>query len=352
MEDILEPELVWVDGRCYRCCDSSAWCQENELQSYVEEAYEPDYGSNDEESCDASIEIVPVRGDRLEHRFYVNSNFYRFIIGSKGATLKRLETDTNTVITVPRQGQNGDIIITGANRRDIFSARTRIDLLIETSRSKLEFTHFISIPANFDEVKGNFKKFKDDILENCGIGARGIQEEIFQKPEKLHLTIIMLVLLDEEDRTKAVEALNTCKTDIVMPILNKNGPIEVEYRGVEIMNDDPREVEILYIKVHDESGCLQQISNKIADYFIDEGLTRRQYDRVKLHMTAMNTHFLLDETQEYQKRGTFDASYVLETHENTYFGKALLTEIHLSLKHSKSVKNGYYLASSKIVFDD
>lgn len=96
------------------------------------------------------------------------------------------------------------------------AARRRIDILIETSRSKLEFTHFISIPGNSDEIKGNFKKFKDEVLSNYSTGVRGLKEDIFQKPEKLHLTLIMLVLLDEEDRKKAAETLETCKEQIVM----------------------------------------------------------------------------------------------------------------------------------------
>lgn len=72
MMDILEPKLVWVEGRCYRFCDESAWSQGKELGSYQEETYEPDYGSNDEESCDASIEIVRFRGNRYKHSFHVN----------------------------------------------------------------------------------------------------------------------------------------------------------------------------------------------------------------------------------------------------------------------------------------
>lgn len=96
------------------------------------------------------------------------------------------------------------------------AARRKIDILIETSRSKLEFTHFISIPGNSDEVKENFEKFKREVLKNCNTGVRGVKEEIFQKPERLHLTLIMLVLLDEEDRTKAIEALEICKQQIIM----------------------------------------------------------------------------------------------------------------------------------------
>ena len=37
------------------------------------------------------------------------------------------------------------------------------------------------------------------------------------------------------------------------------------------MNDDPSEVEVLYIQAHDRSGCLQKISDDIANYFVDKG---------------------------------------------------------------------------------
>ena len=37
------------------------------------------------------------------------------------------------------------------------------------------------------------------------------------------------------------------------------------------MNDDPSQVDVLFIKANDNSGCLQKISNEIADYFIKEG---------------------------------------------------------------------------------
>lgn len=37
------------------------------------------------------------------------SHFHRFIIGFKGGTLKRLGSETNTRIIVPKLGQDGDI---------------------------------------------------------------------------------------------------------------------------------------------------------------------------------------------------------------------------------------------------
>lgn len=54
-------------------------------------------------------------------------------------------------------------------------------------------------------------------------------------------------------------------------MMEQNGPVTIEFRGIEIMNDDPSEVDVLYIQAHDSSGLLQKMSNQIADYFIDNG---------------------------------------------------------------------------------
>lgn len=105
--------------------------------------------------------------------------------------------------------------------------------------------------------------------------------------------------------------------------------------------------------------------------FLFKGLARRQYDRVKLHVTAMNTKFLKKEIQEYKKKKeTFDASRILKVnfncfdkdealdgfklfslflqdHHNTYFGKMNVSSVHLSQRHAKS-KDDYYLTTAKI----
>ncbi|KAJ8681231.1 hypothetical protein QAD02_017018 [Eretmocerus hayati] len=351
--DILEPELIWVEGRCYRFCDKYAWSNDKNLEPYEEEFYDPDVYSSEEESGDDPIEVVPFKGNNFKHSFYVNRHFFGFIIGKKGGTLKRLMDDTKTKIVVPRMGQDGNIEITGTTRRAVIAARRRIDMLIETSRNKLDFTHFLSIPGTSDEVRENFEKFKSDVLSKYGTGVRGISEGLFQDSDKLHLTLAILVLLDENDRRKAIEALEACKKDIVQPVLEKSGPVTIEFRGVEIMNDDPSEVNILYIQVHDKSGCLQKISDDIGRYFDRSGLAIRQRERVKLHMTAMNTHFLRklgEENEDYkQKMETFDATNILKEHSDTYFGKMAFSTIYLLTRHAKT-EDGLYQVTAKIEF--
>lgn len=44
----------------------------------------------------------------------------------------------------------------------------------------------------------------------------GLQENMFIEPNKLHLTIGVMVLMDDVDRTRAVEILNDCLKTIVL----------------------------------------------------------------------------------------------------------------------------------------
>ena len=106
-------------------------------------------------------------------------------------------------------------MIIGSVQKRIIHAKRKIDKLIENSKNKLKFTHFISIPTNTGDIRENFIKFKEDVLKTCDLETTGFNENMFQKPEKLHLTICMLHLLEELDQQKAIEALNTCKEEII-----------------------------------------------------------------------------------------------------------------------------------------
>ena len=51
------------------------------------------------------------------------------------------------------------------------------------------------------------------MLKECR--GRGIDRDIFQNPDKLHITLGTLVLLDDCDRKKAAEALQNCKRELI-----------------------------------------------------------------------------------------------------------------------------------------
>lgn len=61
-----------------------------------------------DEACDANVNIEET-SNGFSLRLQYHSTYFKFIIGKKGETKKRLETETKTRITIPKMGQEGDI---------------------------------------------------------------------------------------------------------------------------------------------------------------------------------------------------------------------------------------------------
>lgn len=79
------------------------------------------------------------------------------------------------------------------------------------------------------------------------------------------------------------------------------------------MNDDPSKVDVLYGRCIENSGRLQQLADVVADSLEADGLLDRQYERVKLHATLMNSLFKVkDDSEENAVRSTFNAKPILE----------------------------------------
>lgn len=58
-------------------------------------------------------------------------------------------------------------VITGQYRNGVISARTRIDVLVESFRKKQPFTHFLSFALNQPAIQEKFLQFKKEVLEKC-----------------------------------------------------------------------------------------------------------------------------------------------------------------------------------------
>ena len=134
----------------------------------------------------------------------------------KGTTKKRIETDTKTRISIPKQGiENEDIVITGESRFSVAMACNRIDSIVASSRQKQGFTHFLSIPCNTKAIQNSFGDFKEKVVKLCDDkNIRGVDETVFQTPSLLHMTIGTLALMDEVERQKAKEILENAMLEI------------------------------------------------------------------------------------------------------------------------------------------
>jgi activating signal cointegrator complex subunit 1 len=85
------------------------------------------------------------------------------------------------------------------------------------------------------------------------------------------------------------------------------------------MNDDPHAVDVLYAKVQLEDGSnrLQCLADELNDRLTLTGIMQKSYDRVKLHVTVMNTLFRKEPEgvvfqQKISSREPFDASNILK----------------------------------------
>ncbi|XP_032639209.1 activating signal cointegrator 1 complex subunit 1 isoform X2 [Chelonoidis abingdonii] len=316
--EVLRPALIRIGGRIYR--------KNNIRQQTYPNEEEDDFCAGPEdptdEPCDAFMVEETERG--FQCTVEVPSPLYKYIIGKKGETRKRLETETRTSINIPKPGMEGQIVITGQQRSGVISARTRIDVLAESFRKKQPFTHFLSFALNQPAIQEKFLQFKEEVLEKCS-KDHGVNSSLFQNPAKLHLTIGTLVLLNEQETRKACELLQRSKEDFIDKIVGGKS-LTVEVAGLEYMNDDPAMIDVLYAKVYmkDESDKLQLIADRLMEQFVTSGLMMKEWDRVKLHATIMNTLFRKDTNVEeqnnattgkssFKERETFDGRNILKT---------------------------------------
>ncbi|PVD18764.1 hypothetical protein C0Q70_21316 [Pomacea canaliculata] len=351
--DILRPPLIRIGKRCYRKVlgpDKEDHNPEDEEIDLELNSIASCYG---DEACDANVNIEET-SNGFSLRLQYHSTYFKFIIGKKGETKKRLETETKTRITIPKMGQEGDIVIQGHEKKGVLSAKTRIEVLVDSARQRLPFTHFLSIPVQGEDVVEKFEDFKFQVIEDKRDSR--IDATIFQNPQKLHLTIGTMVLLGESEIQQARNLLHDCYIHYISPILNQE-PLMVDVQGLEYMNDDPGAVDVLYAKIKPGPAAAKQaLADVLVDKFSEAKLMQRQREQVKLHLTVMNTLFRKDPGEgsaplpqntrgSVRDRESFNASLILRTLGGFDFGSFQVDRIELSQRYSTG-PNGYYISSA------
>lgn len=165
-----------------------------------------------------------------------------------------------------------------------------------------------------------------------------------------------MILSDKIDHQKAIEYLNQCKEEIINPFFSAdlNKKLEMKLAGIGVMNSDPKKANVLFARIECEE--FQTMCNQIMEFYVDKMLLAKEYDRVKLHVTLMNTVFIMrkkprgpEEPKKKKKRQDlkFDATKILEKYGDYDFGTFELAEIHLS-SLSKIREDGFYEPSTVI----
>uniref|UniRef100_A0A5S6QPU5 KH domain-containing protein n=1 Tax=Trichuris muris TaxID=70415 RepID=A0A5S6QPU5_TRIMR len=359
--DVMKPDVYWVGDRCYRKNPVSVRTntEDDEFESAPMAALSP------EELAEMAEFDIKENDRGFTMQLDVASAYYRFIVGHKGDTRRRLEMETATVVEVPKPDAKGFVVITGSERANVASCARRIQLIVGSARSRQPFTHFLSIPFNSDEIKAGFGDFQKRVLLSSD-SRGGITDDLFQRADRLHMTIGTLVLMSETERQTAKELLIRCNEEVIRPLLGRSlDETLCSLEGIEYMNDDPGQVDVLYAKVvmpsEDEQERLQTMVDQVCAFFQPCGLMKKELERVKMHVTIMNDLFrerndqsTMPQTADGESaelgrrvRCPFDARRILKEFGNFRFGVQPSLSLHLSQRYSYG-QDGYYLCTSKV----
>ncbi|CAF0972367.1 unnamed protein product [Adineta ricciae] len=295
--------------------------------------------------------------------------FYGVLIGKNAEAKQKLEQDTNTQIFFPRRDETGLVKIRSRTKANVRTARTRVEIAIDRSRQMQPFTHFLSIPLCQSSSAGQFKEkyeeFKKNVLEQCA-EERGITHELFQQASKLHLTIGTFVLLSKSEINHINDTLRECTNTLLKQFMPTDKErFIVQVKGLEFMNDDPSFVDVLYAKLQlvdqANSNRLQTFLDRLNEELQSTGLMKQKFERLKLHITLMNSLLRRDDSGlleaqktsrgrvKNQERESFDAKKILRLFGQFDFGQIELNELQLNIMHQPDRQTGYYGRESKII---
>ena len=354
--DIMRPTLIKYGDRIFRKTTGRSVPIPPSAATSHRWPLEEDEMEEDEPKCSAEREEEEreLHGSRKlrngEYELYLPTPpvFFKYIIGREGKTKQGIERDTKCKLVIPRQGQSGPLVLIGPNKRSLLSAKQRIDVIVWSNRDKEGITHFLAIVLNSKEVMGKF----EDFVREVKALVPSVDEELFQKPIKFHITLPVFFLFTKEEETMAVQEIHK----VLPKAIDKLGtsPVTISLQGLESMNDDYSSMNVLYAKVKltDGSSRLQEFADTLQEELLvslsDHIQVREGRSSIKLHATVMNSSFKdappvsHSNRRGYHKRERFDGSEIMKHLSEFDFGCLPLSEICLLKRGEKDPTTGLY----------
>lgn len=312
---------------------------------------------DDEEDVDGGVldGQMEYEGDEWVLKLPLSAVFHKFVIGAGGKMKQRLEMDSGARIVVPKREDVEDAIwLRGRQKQQIYSAKAQIELLCEREESKLEYTHFLSVPLAQDaKLRQQVDKFREDVVLQR---LPGIDASIFMPSRRMHFTLCMLKLHSHAQVEEMKEALHDFSARLASTADYKK-TLSASMKGLHIMTDDPSNVGVVFTT--DRSHALQNRMNSTADLIFGilqaRSLVSAQslmsqrllssdgnHAEVKLHATLMNTKYSkVSGRGETREANNFDASNLMERFGQVDFGTVRMEELQLSCLDEMG-DDGYY----------
>ena len=349
--DILRPIIISCDGMNFRKLNGG---RPTSFSRRHEEPLFPEV--DDEETCVDEFEdledVRELENGSYELKLLIPNIFFKYVIGRQGKTKETIEKDTHCRLQLPRRGEDGPIVLHAKSKRSLSSAKQRIEVIMWSNRQKEDITHFICIPLGDKKIQDKVAEFKNDVLRTCG-KCEGVDEQLFQSPIKMHITLAVFKLFTEKEQFEASlaiqKAVEVAKAALGSPAKHH----QINLKGIACFTDDYSAVNVLYAEVHLEDG-----SNKLqifADTLVKElkktipELVSCDRDRnhVKLHATLMNTAFKKKEeydwriSRQVKQNNCFDTRKIFNEYDDYDFCSQPLNEVVL-VKRGEKESNGFY----------
>lgn len=285
---------------------------------------------SEDESCSLDVEKsskFKIQKDETGFVFKmsVDSSFYGLIIGKGGKNISQLSNSSGCSIKMPRSNENF-ILIKSKKEENIIKACEAIENLIN---EKSIFNYFVSIPLN--DTFGEISELALKIESLLSVDAIKID------PKKLHFTLLMLSLNNQQQIEQACQIFEKIKPKIISMI--KSSPILIDWSGINVFGSFEKAKTIYLEPNFNTTSILNPIIELIIEAFYEAGLITylQKRDEIILHATLFNTN-----------KSKIDAKKLKLKPFNVEKLKPIeLSSIQLSQRHNLD-PNGYYHKMSEI----
>ncbi|CAJ0957608.1 unnamed protein product, partial [Mesorhabditis belari] len=283
-------------------------------------------------------ERVEHNGQKWRANIEVSASFYGRLIGFRGVYQKEMEKSTQCRLKIPGKNDKNEIIEISStvSHENVIRCLDRIEMTVIKARKEARPTHFACFPvAEHQNIVESFQRFKELVKASSTISDSCKDELVYMLPRKLHFTLAVMKLFTKEEKSKASAVLKMAQEKI--NAITGGKPISVQVVGLEIMNDDPANVNVLYGTV--KGDFVQKVANVVRDLFAENDLCENDKLDVKLHMTLMNSRYIAEEN--HKKRPTFDAKELLKEMGDFNFGEMTINKVLISSMTTEG-PNGFY----------
>lgn len=215
-------------------------------------------------------------------------------------------------------------------------------------------THFINIPIIDDLFIEEYKKFTEFIKKQ---NLKDFYPDLLQKPGKLHFTVCVLSLGEDEEK---IEKVNTILNRLCPQIQQISlGNLKCNFDGFSSMGK-VNDCRVIYSKVKEDENYnrLCEIISIIIKNLVQEGIISKkdlsashvEFDKkkdfysIKIHMTLLNTLFLNKIAKKLQMKQIYsiDSNEILNFMNNkVIFPSVSLSEIHYSRMRENKITEKY-----------